>query len=201
MRKLVEHGPVRLDRLHRVDPDALNRFFAVEQSGWKGRSGTAIACNPATRRFYTEVATAADHHGYLAHYELWCGNQPVAISLGMDLAGRFFKLKSAIDESFKAVGPGHLMNGEILRDLVDRESSEFDMLGHNDWFKARWAPIYRQHYHCHVFGKGTIGRALQTWTERFVPAGRRIHRRLRRLDGGDRDQEFGAHRVNGRETT
>lgn len=182
MRKLKTLGDVRVVRLQHVDQKALDRFFGLEQSGWKGRSGTAIACHPETRRFYSDVARAADQYGYLALYELWCGDQPVAISLGLAIGDRFFKLKSGIDESFKAVGPGQLMNAEILRDLVDHGAAEFDMLGHNDEFKARWTDLYRQHFHCHIFGRGPVGRAAQTWIERFMPVGRRVHRRLRRPD-------------------
>ena len=201
LRKLKSLGPVRVERVDRTDHEALDRFFALEQSGWKGQSGTAIACRPDTRQFYTEVSSAAGDRGYLVLHELWCGEQPVAIGLGMALDGRYFKIKSGMDERFRAVGPGHLLEAETMRDLVDRSFSEFDMLGHNDEFKAKWTPHYRQHYHCHVFRKGPVGRALQTWTERFLPVGRRIHRRIRGLDDGNRGRHRGTPEPTGPESS
>jgi CelD/BcsL family acetyltransferase involved in cellulose biosynthesis len=192
MRKLNEAGSVRLERHFHANQDALNRFFKMEKSGWKGQSQTAIACQQETVRFYSEIATQADRHGYFALYELWCGDQPVAASFGMALDGHFYQLKSAIDESFKAYGPGHLVIGEIMRDLVGRGYSEFDLLGHDDQYKGNWTNLYWQHYHCHVFAKGPAGRALHAWTERFMPVGRRIHRRIRGMGGGRNGRDRGA---------
>lgn len=180
-KKLDAMGPVRLTMLDHADPDTIARFFAIEHAGWKGRAGTAIACRAGTRSFYTELAAAAARHGYLSLYELTCGDQPVAINLGFTLDNRFFVPKVANDEAFKAVGPGHVMVAEISRQLVDKNVAEFDMLGHDEPYKKRWTPRYRQHYHCHIFGTGAVGGALQTWTERVMPAGRRVHRTVRHL--------------------
>lgn len=199
-RRLANLGAVHVARVDHVDHGVLDRFFALEQSGWKGRSGTAIACSPETRRFYTDIAASADSNGYLALYELWCGEEVVAIGLGMDLGGRFFKLKSGINESFRSIGPGHLLNAEILGDLVGRGVSEFDMLGHNDEYKARWTGVYRQHYHCHVFRKGPAGRAAQTWTQRFIPAGRSVHHKLVRQKADSHAAKLGGIGVIGKET-
>jgi hypothetical protein len=52
---------------HRVaDPVTLERFYELEGSGWKGRSGTAIACDSQTREFYDAIARAAADFGYLS---------------------------------------------------------------------------------------------------------------------------------------
>ena len=101
MRKLEAHGPVRFVRRDTVDPLTLQRFFDIEQSGWKGRTGTAIACRPATRRFYTEISNAAARLGYFVLYELWCGDVPVAFDLGFALRDRYFVPKVAYNEDFQ----------------------------------------------------------------------------------------------------
>ncbi len=194
-KKLDAMGPVRLTMLDHADPDTIARFFAIEHAGWKGRSGTAIACRPGTKRFYTELAAVAARHGYLSLYELTCGEQPVAINLGFTLDNRFFVPKVANDEAFKAVGPGHLMVAEISRQLVGQNVIEFDMLGHDEPYKTRWTPTYRQHYHCHVFGTGAVGGVLQTWTERVMPAGRRVHRTVRHVIPPQRHRPAAASRA------
>ena len=72
----------------------------------------------------------------------------MAFDLGFALGGRYFVPKVAYNEAFKTVGPGHLIVGEILRDLQNHRMTELDMLGHTDPYKARWTDAYRQHYHC-----------------------------------------------------
>jgi CelD/BcsL family acetyltransferase involved in cellulose biosynthesis len=200
MRKLEAFGPVQVVRRDTVDAHTLERFFSTELAGWKGRSGTAIACRPETLRFYTDVANAASRLGYFALYELWCGDSPVAFDLGFTLQGRYFVPKVAYNEAFKSVGPGHLIVGEILRDLQGRQMTELDMLGHTDPYKARWTNVYRQHYHCHIFGRGPTGQAFQTWTDHVMPAGRKVHRKLRGLDGAGRGVALGTLGMIGRET-
>ena len=79
--------------------------------------------------------------------------------------------------------------------------TELDMLGHTDPYKARWTEHYRQHYHCHIFGRGPAGRALQAWTEHFMPVGRRMHRKLRELDGSGRGVELSTIGLIGQETS
>lgn len=198
-RKLESLGPVRLVRRETANPEALTRFFSTELRGWKGRSGTAIACQPETERFYVDVSNAASQLGYFALYELWCGDTPIAFDLGFVLKGRYFVPKVAYDEGFKTVGPGHLIIGEILRDLQARRMTELDMLGHTDPYKSRWTDLYRQHFHCHIFRRGPAGRAFQTWTDRFMPAGRRVHRKLRGFDGTACGVELGTIGLIGQE--
>jgi len=187
-KKLDAMGPVRIRMLDHADPDTIARFIVVEHAGWKGRSGSAIPYRAETRRFHNELADAASPHGYLSLYELTCGDRPVAINLGFTLDNRFFVPKVANHEAFKAVGPGHVMVAEISRQLFGQNVVEFDMLGHDEPYKKRWTPKYRQHYHCHVFGNGAVGGALQTWTERVMPAGRRVHRTIRRLTSQQRNR-------------
>lgn len=193
-KKLDALGPVRLARLDDADPATLARFFAIERAGWKGRTGTAISCQPNTRRFYSEVAAGAARHDYLSLYQLTCGEEPVAINLGFTLGSRFFVPKVANVEAFRAVGPGHVMVAEIAREVAGRGIAEFDMLGHDEPYKRRWTPRYRQHFHLHVFRSGAAGGAFQTWTEHVMPAGRRVHRGIHQWTAASRARETAAPR-------
>jgi len=187
-RKLDALGPVQLSQITHANADTIARFFAIERAGWKGRTGTAISSQAGTQQFYTELAIVAARHGYLTMYEMTCGGQPVAINLGFTLDSRYFVPKVANEEAYKAVGPGHLMIAETARQLSGQNVVEFDMLGHDEPYKRRWTHTYRQHFHCHIFGSGALGGALQTWTEHVMPAGRRVNQRLRLLNAANRDR-------------
>lgn len=59
-RQLTEQGILALDEYRASEPSklktALDEFYSLEQSGWKGLRGTAIASHDTTKRFYTNVA-------------------------------------------------------------------------------------------------------------------------------------------------
>src|SRR5207253_4308850 len=54
----VEDGSERLDSL-------LDEWLQVEASGWKGRTGTAVASDPGTLEFYRAIARWAAGRGSL----------------------------------------------------------------------------------------------------------------------------------------
>jgi CelD/BcsL family acetyltransferase involved in cellulose biosynthesis len=155
-------GPLRLSRFDCADPVALERFFDLEKSGWKGKSGTAIACGASTRRFYTEIAHAAERLGYLSLYLLEFGQTLVAGQFGLTYKGRYCVPKIGYDESYAGYGPGHIMVNAVLRDCVQRGLHEFDFLGPKMDWKSEWASEERAHSHCYVFRAGLYGQALYT---------------------------------------
>ena len=179
MRKLETKGPVRLVRIDRADGEALDRFYELERAGWKGRQGTAIACDPQARRFFDEAARTAAAFGYFSMYVLECSGWPVAIHYGLEHRGRYFVPKLAYDEDYKECAPGHLIIHEILRDLVERGLSEFDFLGPWMEWKGEWTSEVRPLAHCYVFRRGLAGQALHTMKFRLMLAARQMKRRLR----------------------
>jgi CelD/BcsL family acetyltransferase involved in cellulose biosynthesis len=158
MRKLRERGELRLRRHEEADASVLQRFYELEQAGWKGRAGTAIACDPSTRRFYDEAARWASEQGCLAVYALELEGTPIAMQWGLEQNGRYFLPKPAYDPTYASHSPGQILMHEVLADLCRRGVAEFDFLGPwMDW-KADWTSQVRVHNWCYVFGKGALGR-------------------------------------------
>src|SRR6266404_2274906 len=104
MRKAREQWPVRLNRVVTTDPAALERFYELESSGWKGKGKTAIACSPAIRRFYDAIAKAGAQAGYFSLYLLEFGDTVVAGHFGLSYNGHYYSPKVAYDEKFAAFG-------------------------------------------------------------------------------------------------
>jgi CelD/BcsL family acetyltransferase involved in cellulose biosynthesis len=176
-RRLQEKGEICLRRVETADPETIQQFYCLEKSGWKGRKGTAIDCQPETRRFYDSVAKHAARFGYLSLYFLEQNGRPLAAHFALTYAGRYYPLKVAYDESYGQYGPGHLIIAAVIEDCVARGLVEFDCLGHQTEAKSRWTTQVRPHNFCYIFRNGMAGRML--FAERFVS--RKLQSGLRQL--------------------
>jgi CelD/BcsL family acetyltransferase involved in cellulose biosynthesis len=179
-RKLEEKGKVALDRVEgglALDA-ALEEGFALEQSGWKGQRGTAIAQDPATRGFYTELARDAADAGRLSLFFLRLGGRAVAFQYGLTHGPRYLLLKPGYDESLSDCSPGQLLTEDVMADCVARGLSEFEFLGPDMPWKRDWTDAVRPHAFLYVFADSALGRALRAAKFRWAPA---VKRRLARF--------------------
>jgi len=176
-RKLEERGPVQVIQSDAADPAMLERFYALEASGWKGAGATAIASDPQTRQFYDEVAREAARFGYLALYEVQCDGRAVAMHYGLRHSGRYFVPKMGYDENYPECALGHVILDEALRDCIARGLTEFDFLGDEAEWKRRWTHQFRQHHWCYVFRKGLAGQALHAVKFKLLTTAREVKRK------------------------
>ena len=185
-RKLEEGGQVRFRRLDYADPEALEKFYRLEEAGWKGKRGTAIACSKQTREFYDRIACSASAFGYFSLYLLEVSESLVAADFGFCLGGRYFPLKIAYDENYRSCGPGHLLVSATLLDAVRRGVSCYDWLGHHEEWKARWTSETWVHNNCFIFRNNAVGHALHASTvvrHMARTATRRLARQIARRIG------------------
>jgi CelD/BcsL family acetyltransferase involved in cellulose biosynthesis len=161
-RQLEEQGTLELKHYGTADPEALEKFYALEASGWKGTKGTAIKCDPCTRQFYDAIAQAAARDGYLSLDFLELDGKPIAGHFGFNLRGRYFLAKAGYDETFRRYGPGQLLVNEILNQTPERGLREFDFVGPATWDESRWASARRANYRVFIFRKSLYGALLYT---------------------------------------
>jgi CelD/BcsL family acetyltransferase involved in cellulose biosynthesis len=159
-RQLEEQGMLELRHYGEADPAALEKFYALEASGWKGQEGTAIKCHPSTRQFYDAIAQAAARDGYLSLDFLELNGKPIAGHFGFNLRGRYFLAKAGYDEAFRRHGPGQLLVNEILSQTRERGLREFDFVGPATWDEGRWASARRTNYRVFIFRKSLYGALL-----------------------------------------
>lgn len=105
---------------------ALADFLALEQSGWKGHAGSALASADATRSFFLDVARAAALKGRLEVATLAAGGRTIAMSTQLVGEGRTYGFKAAYDENFAACAPGLLLLDRLTRHYVEHGSGEID---------------------------------------------------------------------------
>jgi CelD/BcsL family acetyltransferase involved in cellulose biosynthesis len=162
LRLLSERGPVVFERV--CAGAAVERWmdeaFALEERGWKGQAGTAMAQDAATRRFYLELARSASRSGVFALHLLRVGSTLVAFDYVLEHAGRYAALKGSFDERFAAGSPGHLLTYLSMRDGAERGLREFDLLGQVSEAKLRWTNRVRGHSWLVVFRSSLLGFVL-----------------------------------------
>lgn len=174
-RQLERLGTLSVER---VTDDAklrerLDEGFALEQSGWKGKEGTAIAQDKRTRAFYTEMAFGAARHGYLSLFFLRLDGKPIAFHYGLAYRGIYYVPKLAYDESLKGCSPGLVLLEEAIKDGISRGLRGYDFLGAEAEWKNKWSSSVDPHHWLFIFRDTSVGHALRKAKFDWIPAAKR----------------------------
>lgn len=124
--RLEEQGPVRF---RRYDPSEdlgawCDSFLALERSGWKGRAGTALACDPVMEAFFRQTVAGAQAADRLDFLRLDLGDRPIAMLVNFRAAPGGFSFKTCFDEDFARFSPGVLIQLENLA-FLDRPDTRW----------------------------------------------------------------------------
>lgn len=90
----------------------LDVFLQLERSGWKGRSGTAIAARPAHAEMLQTVLRDWQQRMHILVLE--AGGVPVAAQLNLQSGASLFACKIAYDEQYARFSPGLQLELEAL---------------------------------------------------------------------------------------
>jgi CelD/BcsL family acetyltransferase involved in cellulose biosynthesis len=182
-RRLAELGEVAIDvRDGSASLDAdLDVALRIEASGWKGRSGTALAARPADERFHRSLARWAAGRGWFRLSFLRVDGRPVAFHYSLQAHGVLYALKIGYAQDMADHSPGKvLLAAEIERAFADG-CRRFDFAGSAADYKTRWATGSRDLLELSVFPPTPLGHAAR-WVAlgraRATPAAKRVHDRL-----------------------
>lgn len=125
-RRLDEAGAVTVEA---IGPDgdlagAVETFMDLERSGWKGRAGTALACDPRTASLARDLFRAGDGPVTARADLMRLDGRVVAASLALICNGTATLLKTAYDEDLRKFAPGILLEDEIVRALHETEFAD-----------------------------------------------------------------------------
>ena len=151
-RHLQELGQLVLEE-HR-DGSGLDQFFAIEASGWKGTSGTAIAVAPGLRDRYARLATQAAATGQLRLYLLRAGTTIVAGDLAILHDRALFMLKTGYADPLAKLSPGQVLHMRVLERLWtsdDVRSYDFMPGEEHARYKRQWANDVRAYATVRLF--------------------------------------------------
>lgn len=109
--RLSALGPIREVVLDgEEDPRPWARaFLALEHKGWKGHSGTALACTPTDQGFFLRLVEESHAAGQLQFLALYLGEAPLAMKCNLLSGDGSFAWKVAFDEDYARYSPGLLL--------------------------------------------------------------------------------------------
>lgn len=163
----------------------LESFLAVEASGWKGETGTAIAASGPTNSLYRGFAELAAREGWLRLYLLELDGEPIAGDYGCAFAGCGYLLKTGFREDRGHLAPGLVLRAEVVRASIEEGLRRYDFLGGPDPYKLRWTDELRERTTLRAF-MGARAAPSYLWWRALRPslkAGRDRVQRLRERDG------------------
>ena len=119
-RRLADRGRVEYVAMANgnASTEWIDRFLALEASGWKGREGSAIATNDQSRAFFMSAASEALRCGRLQMLALELDGVPIAMKCNFLAGTGAFAFKIAYDERYAEFSPGVLLELFNMRHLA-----------------------------------------------------------------------------------
>jgi CelD/BcsL family acetyltransferase involved in cellulose biosynthesis len=120
---------------------AVDRFLAVEASGWKGQRGTAFAASRAHDAFFRELCDGFRAVGRLQMVTLGTPERTVSLKCNLLAGDAVFFFKIAFDESFLHFRPGLQLEVrmlELFRDRMDQSWMDSCAAPRSPLFEHLW---------------------------------------------------------------
>ncbi|GIG37786.1 GNAT family N-acetyltransferase [Cellulomonas pakistanensis] len=167
-------GPLEL-REESADPAAVDRFVALQASGWKGdaaRGGAALGLDAADERWFRDSVDAYRRDGDLAALRLTAGGETVWAGFQVRSGGGWFGLLDAYDERFRRFSPGSVGRIACMTYLLGATDAPFVDPGFGSHYAvgARLWPAARPQVDLLVAARGPAAHAVL----RAVPLARRL---------------------------
>jgi hypothetical protein len=96
------------------EPGTIEGFLDLEDAGWTGRAGTALASDPNQAAFAREAATSFQEEGRLVMLATDAGSGVAAELFAVRSGGTLFMFKIAFDEQLARFSPGT----HLIRDMT-----------------------------------------------------------------------------------
>jgi CelD/BcsL family acetyltransferase involved in cellulose biosynthesis len=153
--------------------ERLEECFAIEASGWKGKTGQPANLDPRIHGFYSSLARRSVEDGSFSLLQLKLDGRPIAFHYGLTRNGVYSLIMTSYDESLRDCSPGHLLVEETIRRCIEAGRREFDFLGCDlDWKRA-WSRASRPHSWLFVFRPNLRGRLAHSIKFQVAPAAKR----------------------------
>lgn len=163
LRRLNEIGEVEFVTTREYSLGLMRKYLVIEKQSWKGRRGTAAACDPKTEKLHIDFAREVATQNALTFYELKLDGETIAMTINITFAKKTVFWKTAFDENYTRFAPGHLLIREFTTDCIENDSMEIDMLSPSADYKKVWATGEREHFAFYIFRRGIVGSILQKW--------------------------------------
>lgn len=178
----VVRGPERLTA-------AMNVFYELEASGWKGQEQTSIRQRPDVRMFYDTLVARAPQDFWVPI--LYADDKPIAAQFIRVCGDVAYLLKVGFDPEFSPYSPGQLLMARVMAYSIAQGCTVFDFLGEQMTWKMDWNPLLRTLCRVQLFAPSLAGQTAY-WSKvgyrdllKKIPGLNSLVRRLRKLPVGD----------------
>ena len=124
-------------------PPLLEEAFAIEDRGWKGEAGSALARDASRAVFYRDLAEHAAAAGRLRVDLLEIGGRPAAMQIALEWDRRLWLLKIGYDLAFRQCSPGMLLLAHSVRAAAAEGLTAFELLGTAEGWVEPWTTDVR----------------------------------------------------------
>lgn len=97
--------------------EGVERYLAVEAAGWKGRAGTALACDERTAALLRRLCGAFEAGGRLQVWALGVPDRTAAVQVNLVAADTVFHLKTTYDEELAGTSPGLQLEVALVQEF------------------------------------------------------------------------------------
>jgi len=143
----------------------LDRFVALEASGWKGREYSAIGSSSSTLAYHRSLTRKLAARGWLELSFLHAEGRTLAAQMSVRFSRVLFGLRMAYDEDFEELSPGSLLFERMLQRAF--EAGQVDELntGSDHAWQRNWQMRQRACWNVRIFPRRPLSLFLG-----FLPA-------------------------------
>jgi len=98
-------------------------FLELEELGWKGRSGSALASSKSGQNFFFSIIRNELFRPHLLCSKLSSNDTNLALSCTFTIGASAFRFKTTYNENYKRYSPGAVLEIDILKSLASKGSS------------------------------------------------------------------------------
>lgn len=179
-RNLAKKGHVETIHISAAEDSerAIQSFLKLEMSGWKGKSGSALACNANEEAFFTEMVTRSMQNGKLSFFGLSLDGRPISLLCDLSSKAVSYAYKTAYDNQYSEFSPGFLAEFHNIENMYDCGVSLSDSCtaSDNQTINRLWNSTIR-FQHIVVPLRGGIASLATSLMPLIQQTGRIFHRR------------------------
>jgi CelD/BcsL family acetyltransferase involved in cellulose biosynthesis len=123
--------------------EALIDFERLEEAGWKGREGSAIARRFGFHEFFASALSPMAADNRVRVDRLTLDGTAIAIRLGLVSGNAYYGIKPTFDERLESLSPGHQLTFEAIKQSIIEGLDTIEFMGSEDAWKLQWTADVR----------------------------------------------------------
>ena len=123
----------------------------IEESSWKGTTGSALANNHSLREFFKVYAHAACASGSLRFFFLAIEEVPVAMHIAIEAHEALWILKLGYRHDYSSCSPGMALTNASIQYCFEQGLARYEFLGSTESWQSAWPTMERDYFSILLF--------------------------------------------------